>query len=100
MLMPLEKLSREDIRRVARVARLELSQEEEAGFSRDLGTILDAFSVMQKVQTGKAKPSFHPVELRERARPDEVESGLSQEEALSNSRKNKERGYFRGPRAV
>ena len=94
------RLSRETIRRVSWVARLDLTQSEETRFSKDLETILDAFRVMQKAPTGRVKPSFHPVQLRERQRPDDIEEGLSQEKALSNSRKNRERGYFKGPRAV
>jgi aspartyl-tRNA(Asn)/glutamyl-tRNA(Gln) amidotransferase subunit C len=95
-----DKLSRETIRKVARVARLDLTRSEEAKFSKDLETILGAFRIMQKAPTGKAKPSFHPVQLKERQRPDKVEECLSQEQALSNVKKNRERGYFRGPRAV
>jgi aspartyl-tRNA(Asn)/glutamyl-tRNA(Gln) amidotransferase subunit C len=95
-----EKISRETIRRVAGVARLELTQSEESRFSKDLETILDAFRIMQKSPSGGVKPSFHPIELKERQRSDEVEESLSQEEALSNSRKNREKGFFKGPRAV
>ena len=94
------KVSEEEVRRVASISRIELSEEEVKKFSEELSSILKAFSIMEKIDTKNVKPSFHPIELKERMREDKIEKSLSQEEALSNVRKNKENGYFKGPRVV
>ena len=90
----------ETVKKVAKISRINLTQEEAAKFSKDLESILDAFRILQKADTKGLKPSFHPIPLKERTREDKIEEGLSQSEALSNSRKNKEKGYFKGPRAI
>jgi aspartyl-tRNA(Asn)/glutamyl-tRNA(Gln) amidotransferase subunit C len=92
-------IDRKTVERVAKVARLDLTDSELEKYSRDLKNIIDAFEIIKKVDTDKVKPTFQPVELRNVLRKDEIGRSLPQEEALSNT-KNKERGYFRGPKAV
>jgi len=92
-------IDKKTVKRVAEVARLELSEKELDNFSEDLVSILEAFKVIEKVDTQKVKPTFQPVEVKNRTRPDAVEPGLSQEEALTNTR-NKEDGFFKGPKVV
>lgn len=91
-------ISSDTVRKVAATARLELTDAEIAKFSRDLSDILAAFRDLDKVQTDE-KPSFQPLEIRDVLRGDVAENGLSQEQALSNT-KHRENGFFRGPRAV
>ncbi len=88
-----------DIRKVAKVARLELTEEEARRYSHDLDEVLKAFSVIDKVNTDKVKPTFQPVEVKNVLRKDVIESGLSQEEALSNAQQ-KEENQFKGPKVV
>jgi aspartyl-tRNA(Asn)/glutamyl-tRNA(Gln) amidotransferase subunit C len=88
-----------DIRKVAKVARLELTEEETRRYSHDLDEVLKAFSVIDKVNTDKVNPTFQPVEVKNVLRKDVIESGLSQEEALSNARQ-KEENQFKGPKVV
>ena len=46
--MPKEN-SRDTVRKVARIARLELTDEEESMFSADMEKVLDSFRIIQKV---------------------------------------------------
>ncbi len=87
------------IKKVAEVARLELSEDELKKFSGDLNNILIHFKILQKADTKNVEPSFQPLPMKNVLREDRVEKGLSQEEALANARL-KEKGYFKGPRAV
>ena len=93
------KVDRELIDNVASLARLNLKKEEAEQFVKDFKEILDAFSAIDKVDTKGVKPSFQPVEVKNKLREDLVEESLTQEEALLNS-KNKKDGYFKGPRAI
>lgn len=52
------------------------------------------------MKTDSVKPSFQPIEMKNVTREDKVEKSLGQREALSNVKKNKERGYFIGPRVT
>ncbi len=87
------------VRKVAEIARLNLTEKELDKFSKDMDSILKAFKDMQNVNTGRVKPTFQPIEVKNVLREDRIEKSLSQKDALKNA-KQKEKGYFKGPRAV
>ena len=89
-----------DVKKVARVARLNLDEKEIKQFSSDLENILSAFKELEKVKTDCVEPAFQPVEVKDVLRDDVVESGFTQDIALCNVKKNKEDGYFKGPKVV
>ena len=93
------KVDKELIKNVGEVSRLNLTSKEIAEFSIELKEVLENFSLIDKCDTSKVEASFQPVELKNNLREDKVVEGLSQEEALSNS-KDKKDGYFKGPRAI
>ena len=93
------KVDKELIKNVGEVARLNLSSKEIDEFVIELKEVLENFSLIDKCDTSKVEPSFQPVELKNALREDKVVKGLSQEEALSNS-KDKKDGYFKGPKAI
>ncbi len=88
------------IRKVAEIARLDLSESEIKKFSADLKDIVHAFKELEKVKTDGVEPAFQPMELTDVLREDKLENCLDQKIALSNVDKNKEGGYFKGPKAV
>lgn len=92
-------IDKETVKRVSKVARLELSDEETEKFSEDLGSILSAFKSLNEVNTDGIEPSFHPFEIKNVFREDKVEPSLKQEDALKNA-EQKEGKLFKGPRAV
>jgi len=87
-----------DIRHVANIARLKLTESEIKKFEPDLNEILNAFKALEKIKP-KCKPSFQPIEIKNITREDEPEKGLTQEEALLNA-EHKEKGFFKGPRVM
>ena len=92
------KVTPDIVRKVAKAARLELTEAEIRKFSKDMNNILLAFKDLDKAKTD-AKPAFQPLEIKDVLRDDTIEKCLSQEEALANT-KHKENGFFKGPRAV
>ena len=92
-------IGKDMVMKVARLARLNLTEKEAERFSRDLESILRAFKDLDNVDTASVKPSFHPLETKNVFRKDEPRPGLTQDEALANAR-NRESGYFKGPRVV
>jgi aspartyl-tRNA(Asn)/glutamyl-tRNA(Gln) amidotransferase subunit C len=78
---------------------LNLTSKEIQEFAIELKEVLENFSLIDKCDTSKVEPSFQPVELKNALREDKVVEGLSQEDALANS-KDKKDGYFKGPKAI
>lgn len=93
------KLDKELIQKVAKNARLSLTESEIKEFLPQLKEILDSFSEIDKAPTKNVKPSFQPLEIKNVYREDKVEPSLTQEEALANTQ-HKEKGFFKGPRAI
>lgn len=87
------------VKHVAKVARLELTDKEVKKFVPQLKEIIETFSQLQEVDIKDIEPSFQPIKIDVNMRDDEVKESLSQEDALKNSKFNKE-GYFQGPKAV
>jgi len=87
------------IMKVAKNARLSISEKEAKEFVPQLQDVLDSFSKLDKLDVSKANPSFQPIELKNVFREDKKGESLSQEEALSNTHHRKN-GYFKGPKIV
>lgn len=91
------KIDKKLVEHVAKIARLQLTDEEIKKFTQQLEGILQAFKAIDEVDTADVKPSFHPQELRNDWREDEVKPWRWQ--PLANT-KHKEEKYFKGPRIV
>lgn len=93
-----EKISLKVIRHVADVVRLNLRDEELKKFQHDLNDILIAFKILDEAKA-RCKPSFQALEIRDVVREDTVEVSWSQKKALSATQ-HREKGFFKGPKAV
>jgi len=81
----------EEVRHVAQLARVDLDDEEVERFAGQFAEILEHFEALDDVPEVDPEP-----ELANVMRPDEVEAGLTQEEALRNAPETED-GYFKGP---
>jgi len=89
-------ISKEEVRHIAELARLELSEEEISRFQKELSSILDYFSKLREVDTKGIEPTYQTTKLENVFREDRVEEkgGLTQEEVLSNAPEKKD-GYIK-----
>jgi len=92
-------ISLETARRVAEIARLDLSEAELKRAQADLNEILSAFKIIDEVDTKGVEPSFHPQPVENVVREDKIEASLGQEKGLAQT-KHKHEGHFKGPRVV
>ena len=92
-------VDKKTVKKVAQIARINLTEKELKKFSGDLNSILNAFKILDELNTKNVKPTFQPIEVKNVMRDDKIEKSLTQKEALSNT-KNKEKKYFKGPRAL
>lgn len=81
------ELSRDDVRKVADLARLKVSDEELDALANDLRAIIGYVQVLNEVDTTDIAPMVHAVELSNVLRPDELVPSLPRNEALSNAPK-------------
>jgi aspartyl-tRNA(Asn)/glutamyl-tRNA(Gln) amidotransferase subunit C len=92
-------IDRAAVDHVARLARLDLSEEERVRMQAELATILDHVTKIQALDLDGVEPTDHTVPLRNVMRADEVKPSLSQEDALANAPAARD-GRFMVPRIV
>ena len=90
-------ISKEDTIHVAKLARLELSEEEVDKFSRQLGDILGYVEQMNEIDTTNVKPMAHPFDVVNVMREDEVYYDNTKEELMQNA-PDEEDGFFKVPK--
>ena len=78
-------LSPDDVRHIARLARLGLAEEEVARFQGQLSQILEYFQRLQEVDTENVPPTAHTLAMRNVMRDDEPQPSLDKEEVLANA---------------
>jgi len=78
-------LSREQVRHVARLARLALSTDEEERYCRQLGEILVYVKTLDELDAGSISPTAHAIQLVSSMRDDVVVPSLSPQAALANA---------------
>jgi aspartyl-tRNA(Asn)/glutamyl-tRNA(Gln) amidotransferase subunit C len=78
-------LSLDDVRWVAHLARLDLSDAELARLAQQLGTILDYVNQLAQVNTEGVEPLAHPLPLQNVFRTDLPAPSLPVNEALANA---------------
>ena len=78
-------ISEEQVRHVANLARLGLTDEEVTKMREQLGAILDSIEKIRELDLKDVPPTANPLNLTNVFRPDEPRGELSREEALSTA---------------
>ncbi len=92
-----------DVHRIAKLSRLELSPAEAEAMLPRLAAIFELVGQMQAVDTSEVDPLPHPIlfirALAQPLRPDKVTEGPERDSNMANA-PAKERGYFLVPRVI
>jgi len=104
---PSNKITREDVRRVAELASLELTPDEEIGMQRDLDAILGHVVQLNQLNTADIPPMAQVSEIlgaqfdaaAESLRPDQPRTSLSRE-AVMPSAPEADGTYFKVPKVI
>ncbi|MCY3979389.1 MAG: Asp-tRNA(Asn)/Glu-tRNA(Gln) amidotransferase subunit GatC [Chloroflexi bacterium] len=78
-------LTADDVRAIADLARLELSEDDVARYQRQLSDILDYFQKLEELDTSHIDPTSSVLPLTNVMRADEARPALSVEDALANA---------------
>lgn len=92
-------ISKDDVKHVAELARLEFEEQELEKFTQQLGKILDYIEKLNKLDTSGVEPTSHVQELSTLLREDKVDPWLTNDEALENAPSGEE-GFFSVPKVI
>jgi aspartyl-tRNA(Asn)/glutamyl-tRNA(Gln) amidotransferase subunit C len=95
----MSRITPEEVRELAVLARLALSDQEIARMTGDLDAILDYVDAMRELDTTGVEPMTHAVPFDCPLRPDQVAPSLPVDEALANAPR-REASFFQVPRIV
>ncbi len=88
------KITKEEVRHVADLARLDLDEESIDTFVGQLGTILEYVDTLNHIDTKEVKPTSHAIFLTNAFREDEPVGHLERERALANSPEQEDGGFI------
>ena len=78
-------ISRDDLKKVASLARLHLSDRELDVYPQQFAAILSYFEQIAKVDTNGVEPLVTPTDIEQTLRKDEIETWSGAEAALANA---------------
>lgn len=88
------KLSEDEVRHVAELAKLKLTDDEVALYAEQLSEILDYAEQLQEIDTSTVPPTPYVLPLENIMREDVAVPGLTNDEALANA-PDSDGGFFR-----
>ena len=91
-------ITREEVLHVARLARLELTEDEVTRFQEQLSAILDAVSKVSELDLSDVPPTSHPLAIANAWAEDEPHVSLTHDEAFANA-PDRDGDLFRVPPA-
>ncbi len=92
------RISKEEVLHVARLARLELSDDDVTKFQEQLSDILEAVSKVSELDLADVPPTAHPLEIANAWGEDVARACLPLDEVFANA-PDRDGDYFRTPPA-
>ncbi|HLS20732.1 MAG TPA: Asp-tRNA(Asn)/Glu-tRNA(Gln) amidotransferase subunit GatC [Bacillota bacterium] len=90
------KITKEDVKQLANVSQIAMTDEEAENYVTEMQSIVDFATMLQELNTDDVEPTIHILQETNVLRPDEPKRLLTQEEALKNAPEAKD-GYFKVP---
>ncbi len=94
-----EPLSAQDVAHVAKLALLNLTNDEIQKFTEQLGSVIETAQEMNEVDLDGVEPTHHPLGLVNVMRPDEVGQSVDRDEVLGQAPATED-GRFKVPPAL
>lgn len=94
-----KKIDKEQVRKVAKLSRLELTEAEVEEFTGQLSTILGYVEKMNELDTDNVEPLAHCLPISSVFRQDGVKASLGTEKALANA-PQRDGEFFKVPKIL
>ena len=94
-----EKIDEAQVRKVAKLARLELTEGEVAEFTGQLSAILDYVAKMDELDTENVQPLAHCLPISNCLREDCIKESLGTKKALANA-PQRDGNFFKVPKIL
>ena len=94
-----DQASEINVGHLARLARLSLSDEQNALATADLNNIITMIDAMQAVDTDGVEPMASPIDATQRLREDEITERVNRDEFQATAPRTRD-GYYLVPRVV
>ncbi|WP_018664427.1 Asp-tRNA(Asn)/Glu-tRNA(Gln) amidotransferase subunit GatC [Heyndrickxia acidiproducens] len=92
-------ISKEQVKHVADLARLEMDEADIEKFTTQLGDIIHSAESLNELDTTGVQPTTHVLQIRNVMREDKIEKGLPRELVLKNAPEHQD-GQIRVPTIV
>ncbi|MBV7506231.1 Asp-tRNA(Asn)/Glu-tRNA(Gln) amidotransferase subunit GatC [Bacillus sp. sid0103] len=81
----MSRISNEQVKHVANLARLAITEEETETFTKQLDAIITFAEQLNELDTENVEPTYHVLDMKNVLREDRSKPGLSREEVLKNA---------------
>lgn len=92
-------ISKEEVKNIANLSRLHLTEEDLEKYSSDLSSIVEFVNTLNEVDTEGVKPTDHILDIKNVFRKDELKPSYDREELFKNA-PTKEAGCISVPKTV
>lgn len=92
----MSEISKEQVKHVAHLARLAITEEEVETMTKQLGAIINYAELLNELDTENVEPTTHVLDLKNVMRKDEPRKWIEKEDALKNA-PDQANGHFRVP---
>ncbi len=92
-------LDRDQVRKVATLARLALTEEEEERFTTQLGSILEYFEQLNELDTANVPPTARAIDASNVMRQDKLDS-WTEREAILECAPDRDGDFFKVPKIL
>ena len=95
----MSNVTKDDIKKVARLARIEVPEEKREALASQVGSIITWVEKLSEVDTQNVEPLTNVSEMNLRLNKDEITDGNIAQDVLQNS-KDAKYGYFAVPKVI
>ncbi len=92
-------IDRDDVEKIANLARLAIDDQEAGSYAQELSNILDLVEQMNQVDTDNVQPMAHPMDAQQRLRDDDA-SEPDQRDKFQSIAPDVENGLYRVPKVI
>lgn len=92
-------ISQEEVKKVANLARLEISEQEEQEFGTQLNAILEYFDQLSELDTSEVEPTTRAIDVSNIMRSD-VQTTYEDREGLLENAPSRDDDFFRVPKIM